>query len=235
MPLEVKREGPVAEKSGAGPFAVGEDGGMDQERRDRIRELADAIRTSSREAPEPEEVQRILHERGVHGPDAVIVTMRVLDVEYGEAARMFFNSPLRTAERDFHNAAIDALDRFFGLEERQSDLCDEQGVPWTQPGATAVVTVARGLASGAWPISGLRRAVDGTDSGWRLWIGEGGPDTNPDPDLDPDPDRFEVVGYASLYDRCPEAVPYLGLPPGWRFLAEPDHAHVWNDPELLTG
>lgn len=37
-----------------------------------------------------------------------------------------------------------------------------------------------------------------------------------------------------VFDRCPEVLPYLGLPPGWRFRIAPGHSDVWDDPELLT-
>jgi hypothetical protein len=36
-----------------------------------------------------------------------------------------------------------------------------------------------------------------------------------------------------LGDWCPTAIPYLGLPPGWRFLIASDHEEVWFDESLL--
>ena len=37
-----------------------------------------------------------------------------------------------------------------------------------------------------------------------------------------------------LYERCPQALPYLGLLPGWRSLVAPDYSDVWDDPTLLN-
>lgn len=38
---------------------------------------------------------------------------------------------------------------------------------------------------------------------------------------------------AHLGEWCPDAMPYLALPPGWRFLLAPDHEEIWFDPSLL--
>jgi hypothetical protein len=36
-----------------------------------------------------------------------------------------------------------------------------------------------------------------------------------------------------LQEWCPDAVRYLGLPPGWRFLTAKGYEDVWFDPDLL--
>ncbi|HYS71853.1 MAG TPA: hypothetical protein VEM95_05475 [Thermoplasmata archaeon] len=36
-----------------------------------------------------------------------------------------------------------------------------------------------------------------------------------------------------LDDWRPEVLPFLGLPPGWRFLLAKDYADVWEDRSLL--
>ena len=36
-----------------------------------------------------------------------------------------------------------------------------------------------------------------------------------------------------LDTRLPEVLPYLALPPGWRFLLAPDYQDVWFDESLL--
>jgi hypothetical protein len=33
---------------------------------------------------------------------------------------------------------------------------------------------------------------------------------------------------------CPAVLPYLELPPGWRFLIALGHEDVWEDPSLLN-
>jgi hypothetical protein len=36
-------------------------------------------------------------------------------------------------------------------------------------------------------------------------------------------------------DKCPEALPFLGLPPGYRFLVAGEYVDVWYDSTLLEG
>ena len=38
-----------------------------------------------------------------------------------------------------------------------------------------------------------------------------------------------VVEVEYLYDRCQEVLPYLGLPPGWRFVVAPGYFDVARD------
>ena len=37
-----------------------------------------------------------------------------------------------------------------------------------------------------------------------------------------------------LPEECPEALPFLALPPGWRFLVAGDYVDVWYDESLLN-
>ena len=40
-------------------------------------------------------------------------------------------------------------------------------------------------------------------------------------------------GLRHASERCPESIPYLGLPAGWRFLLKDKYADVWFDESLL--
>lgn len=73
------------------------------------------------------------------------------------------------------------------------------------------------------PLHGLRMAPEETTSGWFLWTGE----------MSEDADFFEPVHVVHLGDICPLALPFLGLPPGWRFLTDGDYVDVWFDGALL--
>lgn len=75
-----------------------------------------------------------------------------------------------------------------------------------------------------WPVNGLRHPPEGDMSGWYLWAGE---------DLPSDPQFFVPLHASHLAQWRPEVVPYLLLPPGWRFLIAPRHEDVWQDPSLL--
>ena len=50
-----------------------------------------------------------------------------------------------------------------------------------------------------------------------------------------DPDCFASLHANHMAEWCPDAEPYLALPPGWRFLIAPRHEDVWFDPSLLEG
>lgn len=198
---------------------------MDPVRAARVEAAADAARDALGPSPEMSALQRYLFDSGVHGVDAVMVTRQVMGVGLGEANRAFFNSPFRAAERDFQNWAMDVLALAAETDERQQRLCVERQVPWTPPRPDSKAGVAREVGSGLWPVNGLRIPVEGATSGWYLWAGEG--------EMDQSPDYFEPVHVVHMYERCQEVLPYLGLPPGWRFLIAPGYSDVWEDPTLL--
>jgi hypothetical protein len=72
-------------------------------------------------------------------------------------------------------------------------------------------------------IHGLRHPPEGDTSGWYIWTG----------DYLPDSDFFQPLHISHLADLAPTVLPYLGLPPGWRFLIAPGHEDVWEDHSLL--
>ena len=73
----------------------------------------------------------------------------------------------------------------------------------------------------ATPIHGVRVvATDGITCGWYIWAG----------DYSADPDFFEATHVEHLPTVCPLAVPFLALPPGWRFLTDGDYFDVWFEP-----
>ena len=72
-------------------------------------------------------------------------------------------------------------------------------------------------------IHGLRQPPEGDTTGWYIWRGE----------YSESGDFFEPLHTWHLADRLPEVLPYLALPPGWRFLLAPDCEDVWYDDSLL--
>lgn len=74
------------------------------------------------------------------------------------------------------------------------------------------------------PVNGLRHPPVADTCGWYLWTGE---------EFSDEADFFQPLHVEHLVDRLPAALPYLGLPPGWRFLLAPGYADVWFDPSLL--
>lgn len=77
--------------------------------------------------------------------------------------------------------------------------------------------------SGQLPINGVRCLPEKGTTGWYIWAGE---------TMSDDPDFFVPLHVSHLGSWCPEVLPYLELPPGWRFLVAPGHEDAWFDPEV---
>jgi hypothetical protein len=74
------------------------------------------------------------------------------------------------------------------------------------------------------PIHGLRHPPVGDTNGWYIWAGE----------YSSERDFFKPLHVVHLFQRLPEVVRFLGLPPGSRFLLTGDHVDVWFDESLLN-
>lgn len=100
-------------------------------------------------------------------------------------------------------------------------VCRRAGVSPQLPAPAEKVGLAR-MARYAVPVHGLR--VNPTDgvSGWYIWAGE----------MERSENFFESVHVAHIQDVCPLAVPFLALPPGWRFLTDGEYVDVWFDAEV---
>lgn len=85
------------------------------------------------------------------------------------------------------------------------------------------VGVARNVRTGVLPINGVRCRPEKGTTGWYIWAGES---------MSTDPDFFVPLHVSHLSEWCPDVLPYLELPPGWRFLIAPDYEDVWFDPEI---
>ena len=108
--------------------------------------------------------------------------------------------------------------------DAQDEVCRRVGVDADRPDPGSKLGISRNLRSDVVPLNGLRHPPSGDTSGWYLWRGE---------DLSQDPDFFVPLHIEHVADWCPDAIPYLALPPGWRFLRASDHEDIWFDPALL--
>lgn len=77
---------------------------------------------------------------------------------------------------------------------------------------------------GKLPINGLRIRLDGT-CGWFIWAGR---------DASTHPDFYQPLHVEHIADYMASVVPYLSLPPGYRFQIANGHEDVWFDPTLLS-
>jgi hypothetical protein len=109
------------------------------------------------------------------------------------------------------------------LFDAQRDTCRRYGVEPDPPGPHTKIGLGRD-EPGILPVNGLRHSPEGDTSGWYIWRGEV---------LSSDEDYFMPVHVEHLAELCPEAIPFLALPPGWRFLLASGNEDVWFDPSLL--
>lgn len=87
------------------------------------------------------------------------------------------------------------------------------------------VGISESVRDGRMPLNGLRHPPTGDTTGWFIWAGE---------ELSDAPDFFRPLHVDHLADWCPDVIPFLHLPPGWRFLLAPGVEDVWQDAGLLA-
>ncbi|MGH7025251.1 MAG: immunity protein Imm33 domain-containing protein [Caulobacteraceae bacterium] len=110
------------------------------------------------------------------------------------------------------------------LVAQQKGICQRFGVEFFPSPPDLVAGVAENVCSGALPLNGLRHPPAGQTTGWYLWAGVDFSDAD---------DFFAPWHVEHLQSYRPAVLPYLGLPPGWRFLLADGHEDVWFDPGLL--
>jgi hypothetical protein len=103
-------------------------------------------------------------------------------------------------------------------------ICDRMGVAASPPEPDSKLGIAVGVLENEQPLNGLRHPPTETTSGWYLWSGTSFSDAE---------DFFQPMHIEHLAALRPDLMPYLDLPPGWRFLLAPGHEDVWFDESLL--
>lgn len=108
----------------------------------------------------------------------------------------------------------------------QSVVCDRAGAIADTPAPDSRLGIALNAREpDLWPLNGLRHPAAKGTNGWYIWRGER---------LSIDDDFFEALHTEHLPEWCDEAVRFLALPPGWRFLLAPGQEDVWHDATLLN-
>ena len=109
--------------------------------------------------------------------------------------------------------------------KKQKAICNKYHAAYIETPANLKVGISLNVKSGIYPINGLRHYPEGDTTGWYIWGGEYS-------DAD---DFFKPLHVEHLREWCPEAIKYLGLPPGYRFLlGENNYEDVWKDETLLS-
>jgi hypothetical protein len=107
---------------------------------------------------------------------------------------------------------------------KEDDLCKRLGVAAERPTAGSKLGIALSTL-GQQPVNGLRHRATETTCGWYIWCGQ---------ELSPAYDFFMPLHAEHVQEHLPEVLPYLALPPGYRFQIDGDGwEDVWYDETLL--
>lgn len=110
------------------------------------------------------------------------------------------------------------------LIQRQMEVCQKYGVPYFGCDLELKLGISKNVRGGEMPIRGLRIVPDPVTCGWYIWAGGERSD---------DEDFFLPLHALHLSEWAPLVLPYLGLPPGWRFIVTPTYEDVWWDERLV--
>ncbi|MFZ1102478.1 MAG: hypothetical protein WAN86_06490 [Hyphomicrobiaceae bacterium] len=109
------------------------------------------------------------------------------------------------------------------LEAQQRAIWERYGSVFVASPTDMKVGISENVRHGLVPLNGLRHSPVGDTTGWYIWCGE---------ELSHADDFFVPLCVAHLQAWCADALPFLGLAPGWRFLKAGDYIDVWLDREL---
>lgn len=108
--------------------------------------------------------------------------------------------------------------------QKQRQICKKYGAPFDPPPPETKVGIALQTLSLS-PINGMRAPAMPTTCGWFIYGGE---------DPSSADDFYQPLCWEHLEDRCKSVLPFLALPPGWRFLTDgAGYVDVWFDEQLL--
>lgn len=110
------------------------------------------------------------------------------------------------------------------IQIKQQAVCSRFSAPYYGCDSSLKVGISRNVRDGVRPLNGLRIRPEGDTSGWYIWAGT---------EFSEAPDFFVPLHVSHLTEWAPLVIPYLGLPPGWRFLATEQYEDVWEDAQLL--
>lgn len=111
------------------------------------------------------------------------------------------------------------------VEYLQEQVCVRFESTFNPPNPGDLIAISKDWRAQKYPINGLRLREKGEHSGWYIWLGE---------TLGDDANLFIPLHLSHLEDVKDEALPFLGLDYGWRFLIAPGHVDVWFDESLLS-
>lgn len=109
--------------------------------------------------------------------------------------------------------------------QAQIEVCKSLGVEVRACHLGEKVGISQSALDGMLPLNGMRHSEENGTTGWYLWGSE---------EFSEKDDFFKPLHAAHLELRCPLALKFLSLPPGWRFLTDGVYEDVWFDANLLV-
>jgi hypothetical protein len=110
------------------------------------------------------------------------------------------------------------------LDELQRHICQTYGAAFDPPVPSSKVGIALQTMSRI-PINGMRIPPTETTCGWYIYAGE---------ECSSDPHFYQPMCLEHLERHCRFALPFVCLPPGWRFLTDGrGYIDAWFDEQLL--
>jgi hypothetical protein len=110
-------------------------------------------------------------------------------------------------------------------QDKQQTICSRFRAPYFGCDLGLKVGISKNVRDGLRPLNGLRIQPVADTCGWYIWAGE---------EYSEAADFFVPLHGIHLAEWAPLVIPYLGLPPGWRFLVTESYEDVWKDPQLIT-
>lgn len=109
------------------------------------------------------------------------------------------------------------------MVSQQRELCREFGTRFEPPSPGSKVGIAIQTLDRL-PIHGVRLPPTESTCGWFIFAGNEWSDAD---------DFYQPLCVEHLPNYCPSVVPFLALPPGWRFLTDGNgYIDVWRDEEV---
>ena len=111
------------------------------------------------------------------------------------------------------------------MEEPATRICERHRTDYWPTVERSKPGIGRDVHGPIQPLNGLWHPPVGVTCGWYIWRGT---------EISQADDYLGPIHVAHLTEECPEAVPFLSLPPGWRFLCgNQGYVDVWFDESLL--
>ena len=109
------------------------------------------------------------------------------------------------------------------ISPHSSALCREHHVAPAPPLSSSTIGIAVATLNHD-PLNGMRSRPENGTCGWYIWGGEPSDDA----------EFFQPIHALHVTELCPAVLPFLSLPPGWRFLlGASSYVDVWYDETLL--